>query len=54
MIIVDFDVGAVGAEVEQPVEEDPEPGEPKGHALADVCLELGYQMRTLPVVIVEA
>jgi hypothetical protein len=28
VIVVDFIVGAVGAEVEHPVEEDPEPGEP--------------------------
>ena len=52
--VVDLDVGVIGDEVEQPVDEDPEPGEPQGHTLADVGLELSDSSCTFPVVIVLA
>lgn len=54
VVVVDLDVGVVGDEVEQPVEEDPEPGEPHRHALPDVGLELNHNYFTFPVVIVLA
>jgi hypothetical protein len=52
--VVDLDVGGVGAEVEQPEEEDPHPCEPERHALSHVGLELGHMISTLPTVMVDA
>ncbi len=51
LFIVDWSVGGVREEVDQPVDKYGYPDEPKGYALSHVCLKLDVMMDTLPVVV---
>ena len=50
VIVVNFDIGIFGNEVEEPEKEDPKPSKPQGNALPNMSLELNHIMCTFPVV----